>query len=105
MSRNGMPRFSASGMSPSSGMTPSRGSPAVSMASSMVVCRALSIFFCTRFTTRCTCPAGKRRSSITVRWASRSAAGSVVVTTTTLSATAVASWKPCPSPAGASIRQ
>ena len=63
--------------------TPSSGSPAWSMASSMVVRSWRSTLLDTRPTTRCTAPLGKADSSAAVRWASRRAVTSVVVTTTT----------------------
>ena len=82
---------------------PSRGRPAASMASSMVVCRRRSSLGCTRLTTRWirgTVP----RSRVTVRWASRRAEESVVDTTMARSAPQQARRNPSPSPAGESIR-
>ena len=100
-----MPRPAYRGMVSSSGMIPSRGRPAASMASSTVRCRDFISFFRHRFTTRWTWPLGKRLSSMTVRWASRRLLSSVVETTTARSAPPTASWNPAPSPAGASMRQ
>ncbi len=83
--------FKERGRASSSGMTPMRGRPARSMASSMVACMLRSIFLRTRFTVRCSRPVGKRCSSITVCWASRREEASAVATTTQRSAPQVAS--------------
>ena len=74
------------------------------MASSMVACMLRRSLRRTRFTTRCTRPAPKRRSSITVCWASRREEASDVVTTTARSAPHTARENPYPRPAGASSR-
>ena len=98
-------RPSAMGMPSSSGITPSSGRPAASMASSMLLLSALSSLRRTRLTTKCSFPFGYSRSSITVRCASRRLVGSVVATTTARSAAQVASRKASPSPAPESMRQ